>query len=50
MKCRRALKLDLTVEFLRMVGQLYDATRNEEEHVLQDYKIENEEAEDNESN
>jgi hypothetical protein len=47
MKSCRALNLDLTVEFLRMAGQLYDPTRNEEEKVFQDYEIENEEAEDN---
>jgi hypothetical protein len=50
MKRCRALNLDPTVEFLRMAGQLYDPTRNEEEKVFQDYEIENEEAEDNEFN
>ncbi len=50
MKRCRALISDPTVEFLRMAGHLYDPTRNEEEQVLQDYEIENEEAEDNEFN
>jgi hypothetical protein len=30
-----------------MAGQAYDPTRNEEEKILEDYDIENEEAEDN---
>jgi hypothetical protein len=50
MKRCRTLDLDPTVEFLRMAGQLYDPTRKEGEQGLQDYEIENEEAEDNEFN
>ncbi len=50
MKRCRTLDLDPTVEFLRMAGQVYDPTRNEEEEVVEDYEIESEEAEDNDFN
>ena len=36
MKRCRTLDLDLTAEFLRMTGQVYDPTRNEEEEVVED--------------
>ncbi len=50
MKRCRTLDLGPTVEFLRMAGQICDPTRNKDEEVLEDYEIENEEAEDNDFN
>jgi len=50
MKRCRTLDSDPTVEFLRMAGQVYDPSRNEEEEVSEDYEIENEEAEENDFN